>query len=67
MREEAFRAWLATRNVDAGTLSTRMSYLRRLVAHYGDLDAAWAADGFRQLTAGVSYYNEDCRAGGRNA
>ncbi len=66
MREEAFRGWLAARNIDAGTLSTRMSYLRRLVAHYGDLDAAWAADGFRGLTADLSYSTEDRRAGRPN-
>lgn len=66
MREEAFRAWLVTRNIDAGTLATRMSYLRRLVQNYGDLDTAYAADGFADLVSGLSYSTEDRRNGREN-
>ena len=61
MQEEALRVWLTGRNIDPGTLSTRISYLRRLVTHYGDLDAAFKADGFAARTADLSYSTDDRR------
>jgi hypothetical protein len=66
MREVEFRAWLAAEGKEAGTLSTSLSYLRRIEASYGDLDALYAEDGLETLRSDLAYSKSDARMNAPN-
>jgi RecB family endonuclease NucS len=61
MQEDAFGAWMIRRNTDADTLGTRLSTVRRVEAAYGDLDAAYAAQGMDMIMADLTYSKVDQR------
>ncbi len=66
MRTDAFRAWLSDQDQAASSVSTRVSDARRVEAHYGDLDASNARDGFSEILAALAYTAADREAGAPN-
>ncbi len=73
MREEAFREWLEKRGAESDKgFKTRIYAVRtieanmaRLGSRYTDLDSAWAADRFAQLSDRMATLRKDAQAGGQ--
>jgi hypothetical protein len=59
--EKGFRSWLQSQGFDRNTVSTQLSHVARLERHFGDLDAAFDADGFERLRTTLAYTKEDER------
>lgn len=59
MREEGFRAWLATQGQALSSVSTRLSDARRVQAHYADLDDLYKRDRLEGLLAELRYTAAD--------
>jgi hypothetical protein len=66
MRTDAFRTWLSDQGQAASSVSTRISDARRVETHYGDLDAAYARDGFSEILAALAYTTADRQSGAPN-
>ncbi|MFN3725234.1 MAG: AAA family ATPase [Allosphingosinicella sp.] len=66
MKEEEFRAWMQGKDQAPNTVSTRLADCRRVEKHYGDLDAAYEADGFTSILDDLAYTAEDNAAGKLN-
>jgi endonuclease len=66
MREGEYRGWLAADGKEAGTVSTSLSYLRRIEAAYGDLDALYGQDGLEGVRSELAYSKTDARNGAPN-
>ena len=61
-----FREWLARAYPNANTQSTQLSQLARIELHYGDLDAAYDADGFEHVRKALTYTAKDEQEGRPN-
>ncbi len=57
----SFNEWLAGREYDLLTVSSRKSDLKRLEKHYGDLDELYDGDRFGAMTADLQYSKDDER------
>ena len=66
MQEDEFRAWLQRGGYSPSTVATELTDLRRIESAYGDLDAAYDADGLAAIMASVTYSQADERAGRAN-
>ena len=62
MQETVYQTWLERRETDPGTLRSRMSTLRRIEGVYGDLDAAFDADGLGSVLETLEYSGTDARS-----
>lgn len=62
MQEISYQYWLEKRQTDQGTLRSRLSTLRRIEAAYGDLDAAFDADGLGGVLESLEYTGSDARS-----
>lgn len=63
---EGYRGWLAARGLADASISTRISDLRKVEAHYGPLDTVIAGGGFAALIEELTYSKTDERAGRPN-
>lgn len=64
--DDEFRGWLAQEGLVASSVSTRISDLRRLEKHYGNLDEAYAEDGCSAIFERLAYTSADQAAGKPN-
>ena len=58
--------WLASRGLQPNSVSTRITDLKRLEAHYGDLDELYDRDGFAATLNNLKYSKDDERQGRPN-
>jgi hypothetical protein len=63
---EAFRAWLEAEPLQQNTRGNQWSQARRLEGRFGDLDAAFDADGFAEIRGLLAYSRDDEREGSAN-
>jgi 5-methylcytosine-specific restriction protein B len=63
---EAFRDWLKAQPFKPATVSTKWADTSRIEKHYGDLDAAYDADGFQTILKQLAYTKTDERDGRSN-
>ncbi|MBY6014698.1 AAA family ATPase [Qipengyuania gaetbuli] len=66
MTEDKFKEWLASEGLVASSISTRISDLRRVEKHFGDLDAAYDQDGCASIFQKLTYTADDQAAGKPN-
>lgn len=66
MKEAEFREWLAGEGLVPSSVSTRISDLRRVEKHFGDLDEAFAQDGCAGIFDNLTYTAADQAAGKPN-
>lgn len=66
MTEDEFKAWMASEGLTASSVSTRISDLRRVERHFGDLDAAFERDGCANIFEKLTYTSADEAAGKPN-
>ncbi|MBX7540312.1 AAA family ATPase [Qipengyuania sphaerica] len=66
MTEDKFKEWLASEGLVASSISTRISDLRRVEKHFGDLDAAYDQDGCASIFQKLTYTAADQAAGKPN-
>ncbi|MEN3972313.1 AAA family ATPase [Sphingomicrobium sp. XHP0235] len=66
MTEDKFREWMASEGLVASSISTRISDLRRVEKHFGDLDAAFDRDGCVSIFEQLTYTAADQAAGKPN-
>jgi 5-methylcytosine-specific restriction enzyme B len=64
--EDKFREWMASEGLLASSISTRISDLRRVEKHFGDLDAAYEQDGCASILEKLTYTTADQAAGKLN-
>lgn len=67
MDEQGFRAWLEQDGQVSATISSRISDVRRVERHYGDLDAAHDGDRFAAILKDLAYSGADKAAGKDNS
>lgn len=56
-----YEAWLRSESYDAGTVAAQLARVSRVEAHYGDLDAHYAADRLASLMETLRYSTDDER------
>ena len=66
MTEDKFKQWMASEGLVASSISTRISDLRRVEKHFGDLDAAFDRDGCASIFEKLTYTAADQAAGKPN-
>jgi hypothetical protein len=63
MQEDAYRAWLEAQPITTKTTANQMSWIHRLEAAFGDLDAAFNADSLETILKALDYSRNDAKAG----
>ncbi|NVD45199.1 hypothetical protein HUV48_09220 [Altererythrobacter sp. HHU K3-1] len=66
MTENEFKKWMAGEGLALSSISTRISDLRRVERHFGDLDTAYDKDGCATIFEKLSYTAADQTAGKPN-
>lgn len=64
--EDKFKEWMASEGLVASSISTRISDLRRVEKHFGDLDEAYDQDGCASIFEKLTYTAADQAAGKPN-
>ncbi len=66
MEKNCFRYWLERRAYSPGTISSKLSRVKRVAKHYGDLDELYAQDQLNGLLKELAYTTTDEREGKAN-
>lgn len=59
MDEGGYREWLIESGQAPATVSTRISDIRRIAKHFGNLDEAWESDNFASILSQLQYSSDD--------